>query len=118
MPEDDASRAEQEEVKGEPTTARRNAAGLFTIPASLKRLFDKFPLITYPANELPLRAQRPRHQHALYVFTTLEGGAAGAPSFNPSCLKWQVSIIRARSLTFYLVANRSAPSRLTSDSAA
>src|SRR6266568_2832283 len=64
---------------------------IFTIPPPLKRLFDTFPLVTYPANELPLRAPRNRHQHALYVFTTADGAVSGAPSYNPSCLKWQVS---------------------------
>ncbi|KAJ9665703.1 hypothetical protein H2201_004187 [Coniosporium apollinis] len=89
MPDDDASRSEKEDGKREPVTARQIPGGLFTIPTPLKRLFNKFPLITYPANELPLRAQRPRHQHALYIFTTPAGEIAGSPSFNPSCLRWQ-----------------------------
>jgi len=116
MPDDDASRSEKEDGKREPTTARPNAVGLFTIPAPLKRLFNKFPLITYPANELPLRAQRPRHQHALYVFTTPEGEIAASPSFNPSCLKWQVSTIRRSDRTRSIIANASSSSRPTSDS--
>ena len=62
----------------------------FRTPRSIKRLFDRFPLQKYPPNELPWRTYTSRAQHSLYIFTTLEGARAGAPSFNPSCLKWQV----------------------------
>ncbi|KAH8911791.1 hypothetical protein BR93DRAFT_932912 [Coniochaeta sp. PMI_546] len=59
------------------------------IPAPLQRLFDQFPLTTYPANELPARSPRPSSLPTLYVFTSDEDAAGNRPSFNPSCLKWQ-----------------------------
>lgn len=62
----------------------------FRTPQSVKRLFDRFPLRTYPPNELPQRTATSRAQHTLYIFTTAEGAKVGAPSFNPGCLKWQV----------------------------
>jgi metaxin len=63
---------------------------LFSIPAPVKRLFDKVPVLTYPPNELPQRAPRPTKLPSLYVFIGDEDAAAGRPSFNPGCLKWQV----------------------------
>ncbi|KAF2202782.1 hypothetical protein GQ43DRAFT_391394 [Delitschia confertaspora ATCC 74209] len=63
--------------------------GIFTVPAPIKRLFDTFPLLTYPANALPLRAPQHYNQHALYIFATQDGAVSGAPSYNPGCLKWQ-----------------------------
>jgi hypothetical protein len=65
---------------------------IFSVPAPIKQLFDQFPLLTYPVNELPHRAPHHRNAHVLYVFSTNEGAIRGAPSFNPACLKWQVSI--------------------------
>nr|POF08198.1 metaxin-1 [Quercus suber] len=61
----------------------------FEIPAPVKRIFDRYPLVTYAANELPLRAPKSRKRHVLHVFTTEEDARTGRPSFNPSCLKWQ-----------------------------
>jgi metaxin len=61
----------------------------FTTPAPIKRLFDIFPLITYPPNELPQRKERISAQLTLYIFATEEGVREGRPSFNPGCLKWQ-----------------------------
>jgi metaxin len=72
---------------------------LFTVPPSVRRLFERFPLVTYPANELPdkytsLSRSRGRDEknavHRLYIWSTEERAARGRPSFNPSCLKWQV----------------------------
>jgi hypothetical protein len=63
---------------------------LFSIPAPVKRLFDKVPVLTYPPNELPQRTPRPNKLPSLYVFIGDEDAAAGRPSFNPGCLKWQV----------------------------
>lgn len=62
----------------------------FTTPQPIKRLFDKFPLYTYPPNELPERTAQHRDQNALYVFTNDVGAHKGLPSYNPGCLKWQV----------------------------
>ncbi|TLS28643.1 hypothetical protein PpBr36_01887 [Pyricularia pennisetigena] len=67
------------------------------IPAPLQRLFARFPLYTYPANDLPARCPRPRESNSsgssslptLYVFISDEDAAKGRPSFNPTCLKWQ-----------------------------
>ncbi|KAI0024258.1 hypothetical protein F4780DRAFT_654746 [Xylariomycetidae sp. FL0641] len=64
-------------------------SGWFTIPAPLARLFKKFPLLTYPPNELPARAPVARDVPTLYVFISDEGALKGLPSYNPSCLKWQ-----------------------------
>ena len=61
------------------------------IPGPLQRLFDLFPLVTYPANELPSRSPGPSNLPTLYVFASEEGARKGSPSFNPTCLKWQVS---------------------------
>lgn len=62
------------------------------IPGPLQRLFDHFPLATYPANELPARSPRPSSLPTLYIFASEEDAARGNPSFNPSCLKWQVRL--------------------------
>lgn len=62
----------------------------FTTPAPIKRLFDKFPLTTYPPNELPRREGRIGAQCTLYIFATDEDVRGDRPSFNPGCLKWQV----------------------------
>jgi metaxin len=64
--------------------------GFLSIPPAIKTLFDKFPIVTYATNELPQRAPKPSRIPNLYVFSTDEDVAAGKPSFNPSCLKWQV----------------------------
>ena len=83
-----------------------------SIPRPLKKLFDRFPLVSYPPNELPMRAPLDRRRlyksrsrqyevygreslieedrHKLYVFTSEKGAEQGWPSFNPGCLKWQV----------------------------
>ncbi|TVY56708.1 Metaxin-1 [Lachnellula cervina] len=63
----------------------------FSIPAPVKTLFDKVPVLTYPPNDLPQRAPKSARIPSLYVFIKKEDAAAGRPSYNPSCLKWQVS---------------------------
>jgi hypothetical protein len=63
---------------------------IFSVPTPIKQLFDRFPLLTYPVNELPQRAPRDRSAHVLYIFTSGEGARNGVPSYNPGCLKWQV----------------------------
>jgi metaxin len=67
-----------------------SSRSLFDVPTPIKQLFDRFPLLTYPVNDLPQRAPRHRNAHVLHLFTTDEGAASGAPSYNPACLKWQV----------------------------
>ncbi|KEF51331.1 uncharacterized protein A1O9_12681 [Exophiala aquamarina CBS 119918] len=59
------------------------------LPAPLRRLFDQFPLLTYPANPLPQRAPTIRNENVLYIFQKTDPKSRDAPSYNPSCLKWQ-----------------------------
>ncbi|KAK3351440.1 hypothetical protein B0H65DRAFT_118018 [Neurospora tetraspora] len=61
------------------------------VPRPLQQLFDTFPLLAYDVNALPARAQSATSGDlpTLYVFSTEEEALLGAPSFNPSCLKWQ-----------------------------
>ncbi|KAI9823755.1 MAG: hypothetical protein M1832_002312 [Thelocarpon impressellum] len=70
---------------------RRNwMRNVFAVPSPVKQLFDRFPIVTYPANPLPRRgAARTGGQRTLYIFSTEEDARLGRPSFNPSCLKWQ-----------------------------
>lgn len=73
----------------------------FDTPAPVKRLFSRFPLQTHAPNHLPVRTAVDRTRNNLYIFTTHEAAGRGAPSFNPSCLKWQVCLpksCRARRL--------------------
>ncbi|KAG4411542.1 hypothetical protein IFR04_015320 [Cadophora malorum] len=62
---------------------------IFSIPAPIKKLFDLVPVVVYPANPLPQRAPKSARIPSLYVFSKGQDAAAGRPSFNPSCLKWQ-----------------------------
>ncbi|KAL2057285.1 hypothetical protein ABVK25_002338 [Lepraria finkii] len=89
MPQD-ANAAPEEKPKPRAKVQTKNSSwSWFTTPQPVKRLFDKFPLETYGQNELPQRTAQNRDQHTLYVFTTDNGARRSAPSFNPSCLKWQ-----------------------------
>lgn len=72
------------------TWSQQRQDSIFRIPAPLKRVFDKFPLVQYAENEFPLRAPKGKDQHVLHVFTTEKDAKDGRPSFNPGCLKWQV----------------------------
>ncbi|KAF2733599.1 hypothetical protein EJ04DRAFT_513098 [Polyplosphaeria fusca] len=85
--------------------------GIFAVPAPIKALFDKFPLRSYPPNELPLRAPRHRNQHVLYAWITDEGACNGAPSYNPACLKWQ-AYLKFSSISFRIASanNHASPS--------
>ncbi|RFU34204.1 hypothetical protein B7463_g2114, partial [Scytalidium lignicola] len=62
---------------------------IFAVPGPIKKLFDLVPVLVYPPNELPQRSPKPSKTPTLYIFSTPEDAAAGRPSFNPSCLKWQ-----------------------------
>ena len=70
----------------------QRSPSLFSIPPPLKLLFDQVPLITYPANEHPIRSSNLLHglDHKLFIWTSSKGAEHDAASFNPSCLKWQV----------------------------
>jgi hypothetical protein len=69
-----------------------NAPSFFRVPAPIKQLFDRFPLTTYPANDLPQRVPSGRADSQLFVFSDAASARRGRPSFNPQCLKWQVSL--------------------------
>ncbi|EKG15613.1 hypothetical protein MPH_07048 [Macrophomina phaseolina MS6] len=91
-PKDDPdanSRPKESPAQQKRPRPRSAFSSITTVPAPVKRLFDKFPLVTYPANELPHRAPHERQRPQLYIFTTEDGARRGDPSFNPSCLKWQ-----------------------------
>ena len=91
MPQDDTDSSAKARKSSVPKgSSRHGQQTWFKTPPSIKRLFDRFPVCTYPVNELPERTAPARAQHALYIFTTVEGARHGAPSFNPGCLKWQV----------------------------
>ncbi|KIN05537.1 hypothetical protein OIDMADRAFT_113924 [Oidiodendron maius Zn] len=62
---------------------------LFSVPLPVKKLFDLVPLVTYSPNQLPQRSPKSSRIPSLYIFSTDHDAAAGRPSFNPSCLKWQ-----------------------------
>ena len=70
---------------------RAQKRSFFEIPPALRRIFDRYPLVTYAENELPLRGpSRTRDEHVLYIFAAPEDAQKGRPSYNPGCLKWQV----------------------------
>ncbi|KAL2758712.1 hypothetical protein ACRALDRAFT_1075188 [Sodiomyces alcalophilus JCM 7366] len=72
---------------------------LLAVPGPIAALFKRVPLAVYPPNDLPLRSPSSdthRDTPILYVFTTPHGARTGAPSFNPSCLKWQTILKIAR----------------------
>ncbi len=73
-------------------TYYRRGRDLVSIPRPLKRLFDKFPLHTYPANELPVGSPRRNKLPTLYIFSDDEDARLGKPSYHPGCLKWQVCV--------------------------
>ncbi|KAK5658695.1 hypothetical protein OQA88_2095 [Cercophora sp. LCS_1] len=64
------------------------------IPRPLRQLFDAFPLVVHEATELPARSDPSNNSTipTLYIFTTEDDARNGAPSHNPTCLKWQVSL--------------------------
>jgi hypothetical protein len=94
MSSDDTSPDADSKHPNHNSISRKNATpaaktSYFSIPAPLRRIFDQFPLVTYPENESPLRVSRHRDQDVLHIFATEEDARNGRPSFNPACLKWQ-----------------------------
>ncbi|KAH8687496.1 putative mitochondrial outer membrane protein [Tricladium varicosporioides] len=84
--------AQDEDTTSPQTSFSRQTSrvrNFFSVPAPVKTLFNSVPILTYPPNELPQRAPKSTRIPILYVFSTKEDAAAGRPSFNPSCLKWQ-----------------------------
>jgi len=61
----------------------------FTIPPTIRRIFESFPLCTLAAERLPARCPEYTPLPSLYVTSTSEDVARGKPSLTPSCLKWQ-----------------------------
>jgi hypothetical protein len=89
-----AAEVNNEESHNSFSRGTRNLRDLFSIPTPLKRLFDLVPVVVYPPNQLPQRAPKSSRVPSLYIFSTAQDAAAGRPSFNPSCLKWQVSALK------------------------
>jgi metaxin len=87
------------EHDNEPETAQAPSPSpptrqLFSVPAPIKRIFDRFPIVTYQPNDLPVNPScGSAERNRLFVFTDAAGARRGAPSFNPQCLRWQVSIL-------------------------
>lgn len=73
----------------QPPAQAQSHSSWFTLPQPLRRVFDRFPLITYPANLLPQRSSKQGNENVLYVFQKSDPKSRDAPSYNPSCLKWQ-----------------------------
>ncbi|OTA23098.1 hypothetical protein BTJ68_13768 [Hortaea werneckii EXF-2000] len=116
MPDDDttavnAADTSNRHVSSNKGSGSRSWRDLFAIPPPVKRVFDKVPLVTYEANELPARAPRDRGENVLYVFTTEDDAQNGRPSFNPSCLRWQ-AYLKFHSLPFSTApsSNHASPS--------
>ncbi|EZF31451.1 hypothetical protein H109_07559 [Trichophyton interdigitale MR816] len=107
------------------TAEEGSKSWLPAIPKPVKRLFDQFPLVTYPPNTAPASSsgtstastastaspasrtstdanvganERPG-EHRLYVFTNADAARNGRPSVNPQCLMWQ-AYLRFRGIEF------------------
>jgi hypothetical protein len=89
-----AAEANNEDSHNSFSRGTRNLRDFFSIPTPLKNLFDLVPVVLYPPNQLPQRAPKSSRVPSLYIFSTAQDAAAGRPSFNPSCLKWQVSALK------------------------
>ncbi len=71
--------------------AAASSPGLLSAPTAIRSLFKSFPLAVHPAEALPARvADTDSTLPRLYVFTHERDAVLGLPSYNPSCLKWQV----------------------------
>lgn len=90
MPPQESSKKDDDEQTAFSRQTNR-VRSLFAIPSPVKKLFDKVPMVVYPPNDLPQRAPKSSRIPSLYVFSSDRDAAAGKPSFNPGCLKWQVS---------------------------
>ncbi|KAL8777497.1 MAG: hypothetical protein Q9213_007840 [Squamulea squamosa] len=86
MPQDEEDKSKKSNVS--PKNPQSSSPWL-TTPKTIRQLFDRFPLVTYPLNQLPNRRPIERNKNSLYVFTREGETQHGAPSFNPGCLKWQ-----------------------------
>ena len=94
----------QDKQKSTRPAAQRSLPSWWSLPLGLRRVFDRFPLLTYSSNPLPQRAPRNRNEHVLYVFQSDDPQRRDSPSCNPSCLKWQAY------LKFHGIPLRASPS--------
>ncbi|KAI1001365.1 hypothetical protein K3495_g6834 [Podosphaera aphanis] len=78
-----------EDYHRSPYRRSSSVADFFAIPTPIRNLFDRVPLVKYPPNPLPRSSPKPANFPSLYIFSKESDAAAGRPSFNPSCLKWQ-----------------------------
>ncbi|KAK6513332.1 hypothetical protein TWF281_004963 [Arthrobotrys megalospora] len=98
------------------------SSSIFRAPQFIRRLFDHFPLITYPVDPPPMSAQElamtTRQLQAfhssgvntLYIFTE-DSDSDQVASFNPACLKWQ-TYLKIRGINFTTIPsnNHASPS--------
>ncbi|QKX62310.1 uncharacterized protein TRUGW13939_09469 [Talaromyces rugulosus] len=77
---------------------------LFAVPAPIKSVFDRFPLVTYQSEDVPLSRTGRSERNRLFVFIDPADAKKGAPSFNPQCLKWQ-SYLKFVGIDFDLVSS-------------
>ncbi|GAB7350407.1 hypothetical protein MBLNU459_g1023t1 [Dothideomycetes sp. NU459] len=89
MPQDGSHDTTKESAAAATGGDRSDWRDMFAVPEAAKRVFGKFPLVTYAPNQRPLRAPARRDAHTLYIWTTAAGADEGDASFNPTCLKWQ-----------------------------
>ncbi|KAI5369208.1 putative thioredoxin-like, metaxin, glutathione S-transferase domain-containing protein [Septoria linicola] len=103
-------------------SATQPKRSIFSLPAPVKRVFDKFPLREYEREQLPERARRvvqggreraggENRGNVLHVFASEEDARLGRPSWNPGCLKWQ-TYLRFHAVDFSLIPsnNHASPS--------
>ena len=110
MPQNADTTSEEKPKSSRPKSQTGEASRQWiTTPQPIRRLFDKFPLRTYPVNELPQRSPRTCDRNTLWIFTTDKGAQLGVPSFNPGCLKWQVSERRTSRLGDVVYTDRNLP---------
>ncbi|KAL8942879.1 MAG: hypothetical protein Q9216_001422 [Gyalolechia sp. 2 TL-2023] len=106
MPQDEDKRPSKNDTLPNPSYS-----SWLTTPKPVKRLFARFPLVTYPSNDLPRRKLIARNRNTLYVFARPDAQSHDAPSPNPTCLKWQTYLKFLR-VTFVTAAsnNHASPS--------
>lgn len=84
-----SARTENEQALARTSYARLQS--FFQVPAPIRSLFESIPIVIYAPNELPRRRPKQSELPSLYVFGSDDDVRSGRPSFNPSCLRWQVS---------------------------
>ncbi|EEP79566.1 conserved hypothetical protein [Uncinocarpus reesii 1704] len=92
----------KDDVNPLPESPPRASSWIPSVPAPIKRVFDRFPLVTYPPNEIPSRSPSSHDEPRLYMFSSLQGSKQSAPSHNPQCLKWQ-AYLNFRGIKYQIV---------------